>query len=72
MSETTNALAYCPMEDVPQDRPVILRSRWGQVAIAIWDSGKWRYGPKPGETWDADYPDAWGPIHACGWIPVKD
>jgi hypothetical protein len=62
------ALAFCPMEDAPRDRAVILVSPWQQVAVAKWDGSAWRYGPQPGETWDADYPLAWVPIDACGWV----
>lgn len=68
MNQTTDALAFCPMADAPQDKPIILVSPWGQVAVAKWDGSSWRYGPQPGETWDADYPKAWVPIHACGWV----
>jgi hypothetical protein len=66
-----SSLACCPMEDAPQDKPIILVSPWAQTAIAIWDEGdcgSWRYGPNPGDTWDAKYPVAWVPVHACEWI----
>lgn len=56
-----------PMGDVPADRLVVLVSPWGQLAVARWDNGRWRYGPAPGETWDVDYPIGWLLVQACGW-----
>ena len=59
---------FYEMADVIQDEPVLLLSPWNQVAVAIWQNGAWRYGPRPGETWDASYPIGWARIHACGWV----
>lgn len=67
MTYYTNSLIMNLMEDVPHDEPVILVSGAGQIAIAVWDNGKWRYGPRPGQYWDADYPKAWVKVHACQW-----
>lgn len=67
----TASLAFCPMNTAPENEPVILVSAWGQKAVAIWDQNCWRYGPNPGDTWEADYPIAWVPVHACGWITTS-
>lgn len=64
-SAIANALVPLPMADAPLDRPIIAISAWGQTVVVVWDQELWRYGPKPGETWDADYPRAWIPLHAA-------
>ena len=67
-SAIANALVPLSMADAPLDRPIIAISAWGQTVAVVWDDGRWRYGPEPGETWDADYPRAWIPLHACHWL----
>ena len=67
-SAIANALVPLPMADAPLDKPILAISAWGQTAAVVWDQGRWRYGPEPGSTWDADYPRAWIPLHACHWL----
>ena len=47
-----------PMWMAPKNEPVVVISAWDQVMLVTWDDavGKWRYGARPGEVWDADYP----------------
>ncbi|MBJ7535295.1 hypothetical protein JDN40_14380 [Rhodomicrobium vannielii ATCC 17100] len=63
------ALTLRPMIDAPEGKLFIAVSAWGQFAVVIREGGTLRYGPKPGQTWDAAYPVGWLPIHASEWGP---
>jgi len=49
-----------PIKTAPKDgSEICLISPWRQVVVAWWDGANWRYGEKPGEVWDYDYPTHW-------------
>lgn len=63
-------ISFKSMSEAPKDRPIFVITSWNQTGVVIFDRGRWRYGPKPGDTWDGDYPVGWVEITACEW-PIE-